>query len=114
MPATMLPSHASDNATGATRPAQCRCQVMQATMLSIQAGDDAAEAPWPRGDVDVKSCWQQCYRVLLRWHCRGDLAAARCRCRVMLAIMLPRHVGDGVVGVTWPRRDVNAESCWQK
>jgi hypothetical protein len=36
----------------------------------------------------------------------------RCRCRVMLAMMLSSHAGDSVVEVTWPQRDVDAESCW--
>jgi hypothetical protein len=39
------------------------------------------------------------------------LAAARCRCRVMLAFLLSSHVGDGIAEVTWPRHDVDAESC---
>jgi hypothetical protein len=39
---------------------------------------------------------------------------AQCRCRVMLATMLPSHAGDGAVGATWPRRGVNAKSCWQQ
>jgi hypothetical protein len=25
--------------------------------------------------------------------------------------VLPSHVGDGAAGVTWPWRDVDAESC---
>jgi hypothetical protein len=29
----------------------------------------------------------------------------------MLATVLLSHVGDGAVRVTWPRRDVDAESC---
>jgi hypothetical protein len=40
-----------------------------------------------------------------------DLAMARCRCRVMLSIMLLSHGGDGAVEATWPRRDIDAESC---
>jgi hypothetical protein len=38
----------------------------------------------------------------------------RCRCRVMLASMLPSHAGDGAAEATWSRRDVNAESCGQQ
>jgi hypothetical protein len=30
----------------------------------------------------------------------------------MLAIMLPSCAGDGAVGLTWPRYDGDAESCW--
>jgi hypothetical protein len=29
----------------------------------------------------------------------------------MLAIVLPGHAGDGIAVVTWPWRDVDAESC---
>jgi hypothetical protein len=28
--------------------------------------------------------------------------------------MLPRHASDGAAGVTWPRCDVDAESCWRR
>jgi hypothetical protein len=31
----------------------------------------------------------------------------------MLTTMLPSQAHYGVVGVTWPWRDVNAESCWR-
>jgi hypothetical protein len=27
---------------------------------------------------------------------------------------LSSHAGDGVADATWPRHDVNAESCWQR
>jgi hypothetical protein len=30
-----------------------------------------------------------------RWHCRGDLAMAQCRCRVMLVMALLRQLGHG-------------------
>jgi hypothetical protein len=39
---------------------------------------------------------------------------AQCRCRVKLATMLPSHAGDGAAEATWPRCDVEAESCWQQ
>jgi hypothetical protein len=29
----------------------------------------------------------------------------------MLATVLPGHAGDGIAVVTWPWRDVDAESC---
>jgi hypothetical protein len=29
----------------------------------------------------------------------------------MMVMMLLSHTGDGAAGVTWPRRDVDAESC---
>jgi hypothetical protein len=32
-------------------------------------------------------------------------------CRVMLAIMLLSHDGDGAAEVSWTRRDVDAKSC---
>jgi hypothetical protein len=28
-------------------------------------------------------------------------------------IMLPSHASHNVAKVTWPRRDVDAESCWR-
>jgi hypothetical protein len=55
------------------------------------------------------SCQVKLVTVLL-----GDLAIARCRYRVMLARMLSSHAGDGAIGVAWPRRDVDAESCWHR
>jgi hypothetical protein len=27
---------------------------------------------------------------------------------------MPTHGGDDAAGATWPRRDVDAESCWQR
>jgi hypothetical protein len=32
------------------------------------------------------------------------------RCQVMSVTVLPSHVSDGTVEVTWPRRDVDVES----
>jgi hypothetical protein len=29
----------------------------------------------------------------------------------MLAMMLSRHASDGTAGASWPRRDVDTESC---
>jgi hypothetical protein len=55
------------------------------------------------GDGAAKSCWQQRY-----W---DNIATMRCRCRVMLMMVLPSHPGDGAAGATWPWRDVDAESC---
>jgi hypothetical protein len=31
----------------------------------------------------------------------------------MLVMVLPSHVGDDAVEVTWPSCDVDAESCWR-
>jgi hypothetical protein len=42
-----------------------------------------------------ESCWRRC--------CRDDVGLG--------AMLLPSHTGDGVVKMTWPRRDVGAESC---
>jgi hypothetical protein len=38
---------------------------MLATMLSSHAGDEAAEVTWSRRDVDAESCGQQCDQVML-------------------------------------------------
>jgi hypothetical protein len=38
---------------------------MLVTMLPSHAGDGATRATWPRRNVDVKSCCQQCCRVML-------------------------------------------------
>jgi hypothetical protein len=56
-------------------------------VLSNHAGADTVGATWPRCNVHAESCWRQRYQ--------GDLAVARCRCRVILAIMLPSHTGNG-------------------
>jgi hypothetical protein len=31
----------------------------------------------------------------------------------MLEMMLLSHAGDDVTGATWPRRNVDTESCWR-
>jgi hypothetical protein len=61
-------------------------------VLLSHAGDGAVGVTWPRHDVDVDSCW--------RWRCWGDLAAALHRCRVMLAMVLSSHAGDGTTEST--------------
>jgi hypothetical protein len=76
---------------------------MLATVLPSHTGDDVAGATWPRRDVDAESCWRR--------RCWGNLAVARCRCRVMLVIMLSSHAGNSAAGATWLQRDVDAESC---
>jgi hypothetical protein len=120
-PAMKMSSHVGDDVAescwrrycrGDLVVARCRCRVMLATILSSHAGDDAVGVTWPRRDVDGDSCWRQCCRVMLATTLSGDLAVARCRCRVMLATKLPSHEGNDAVGATWPRRDVDAESCW--
>jgi hypothetical protein len=77
---------------------------MMAMMLLGQLGHDALQIPSHAGDSAIESCWRQCYR--------GDLATMRWRYRVMLAIVLSSRAGNDTVGVTWPRRDEDAESCW--
>jgi hypothetical protein len=67
--------------------------MLTSVMLSL-AGDDAMSKPSHADDGAVESCW--------RWHCRGDLAVAKCRCRVMLTTVPPSHVDDGTTEVTWP------------
>jgi hypothetical protein len=42
---------------------------------------------------------------------QGDLATVRYRCRVMLVTVLLSLAGDGATRMTWPRHDVDAESC---
>jgi hypothetical protein len=32
----------------------------------------------------------------------------------MLATVLPSHADDGIAESTWPWRDVDVESCWQR
>jgi hypothetical protein len=80
MLATMLLSHTSDGAAGATWPQRDvdaksywwqYCEVMLVTvlpgrlhhdaiMLLSHAGDDAGGVTWPQRDIDVESCWRQC------------------------------------------------------
>jgi hypothetical protein len=71
------------------------------TMLPSHAHDSAADATWPRCDIIVESCWQQCCRVMLE--------TVRCRWQVMLAIMLLSHTRDGAAEATWPRHDVDVK-----
>jgi hypothetical protein len=68
---------------------------MLVTMLSSHAGDDAAKATWPLRDIEAESCWRGAAESYSRWRCRGDLAATRCKCLVMLVTMLLSHVDDG-------------------
>jgi hypothetical protein len=51
--------------------ARFRCRVIQTTVLSSHASDDAAEMTWPRCDIGT-----------------GDNAV-----RVMMVMALPRHLG---------------------
>jgi hypothetical protein len=73
--------------------------------LPSHSSDGIAEVAWSWHDVIVESC--------RRWYYRDDLAMVRCRCQVMLAMVLPKrlgwgamslmsHAGNGVAEVTWP------------
>jgi hypothetical protein len=46
---------------------------MLATVLPSYAGDDAAGVTWSQRDVEVESCWQRCYRVMLAMTLPGRL-----------------------------------------
>jgi hypothetical protein len=44
-------------------------QLGRGTMsVPSHAGDQAAEATWPRRDVDVKSCWHGAAEATWLWH----------------------------------------------
>jgi hypothetical protein len=58
--------------------ARCRCRVMLATKLPSHASNGTAEATWLWHDIGAESCWQQCYQV-------------------MMAMVLPRHLGCGAM-----------------
>jgi hypothetical protein len=46
---------------------------MLATVLMSHAGDDAARATWPRHDIDAESYWRWCCRVNLAMVLSGPL-----------------------------------------
>jgi hypothetical protein len=96
---------------------QCKCWVILVMVLPSHVGDGAAGVTWLWRDVDAESCCWWCYWVMPMmvlpgrfgrgvmympshtgdgafescwwWHYQGDLAVMRCRCRVLLAMMLP-------------------------
>jgi hypothetical protein len=113
---TMLPSHAGDGTVGAAWP---RCD---ATQMPSHTGGNSAESCWrghcgetsARRDVDTKSCWRQCHRVMLSKVLPGDLAVARCRYQVMLVTMLVGYAVKGPTIATWPWCDLDTESCWRR
>jgi hypothetical protein len=41
------------------------CRVMLVTMLPSHAGDDATGATWSRLDIYIESYWRQCCQVML-------------------------------------------------
>jgi hypothetical protein len=82
---TLMLSHVGDGAVESC--SQRRCRVLLVTTLLSPTSDSAAEV---------------------------TLVAVRCRCRVMLVIVLLSHASDGAAEATWPRRDVDAESCWRQ
>jgi hypothetical protein len=53
-------------------------------IMPSHARDGAIEESWLRQDIDAKSCWLRCYR--------GDLTTLRCRCQVMLVMVLELKV----------------------
>jgi hypothetical protein len=77
-----------------------RYRVLLVTALPSPTGDGAAVFC----DEDDESCRRQ--------RRRGNLVVARCRCRVMLAVMLLSHAGNGTAEATWSRWDVDVKSCW--
>jgi hypothetical protein len=74
-----------------------------AMALPSPAGNDIMLITSYASDSATESCWRR--------HHRGDFVVTRCIYRVMLAMMLPSHAGDSAAGATWPRRDVDVESC---
>jgi hypothetical protein len=58
-------------------------------VLPSHANDGATGVTWLRRDVYVESCWQR--------RCLGDLVAAQCICRVMLATALLGRLGRGAM-----------------
>jgi hypothetical protein len=57
------------------------------------ASDGAAKATWPRRDVDAKSCWRQCYRVVLAMalQLKVVLAVVRLHCPRAQSIEVLSH-----------------------
>jgi hypothetical protein len=104
-----LPSHASDGVA----EARCLCQVMLVMVLPRRlghgmmslpshAGNGAAKATWPWRNVSTESCW--------RWCCCGNLAAVRHRCRVIMAMTLPRQLDHGAMCLSNHARDGAAKA----
>jgi hypothetical protein len=79
---------------------------MLATVLSGRLGHGTMYMSSHTSDNAAESCWRR--------RCQGDLAAVRCRCRVMLVTTLLSHAGDGATGATWPQHDIDVESCWRQ
>jgi hypothetical protein len=65
---------------------------MLATTLSSHASNGVVEVTCPQHDVNVESCWRQCYRV-------------------MLAMALPMWLGRDVISMLSHASDGDAESC---
>jgi hypothetical protein len=53
---------------------------------------------WQWHDVAIESCWRW------RWHYLVDVG------RGMMSML--SHPSDGAADKTWPRCNVNVESCW--
>jgi hypothetical protein len=87
----------------------------------------------PLRDVDVESCWRWRPRGDIgrgamslsshvddgaaesywRWHCWGDLSTVRCRCRVMLKMVLSRRFGHDAMQIQSHADDGAVKSCWR-
>jgi hypothetical protein len=73
---------------------RCRCEVILMMVLLSHADNGVAGAIWPLRDIYAKSCWQR-------------------RCRVMLAMMLPRQLGHDAISMPSLVGDGAAQSCKQ-
>jgi hypothetical protein len=85
-----------------------RCRIMLLMALPSPAGDGATKSY----DEDAESCWRRCCRVMLATTLLGQHGHDAMETPSMLGIMLPSHAGEGAAGATYPRREVDAESCW--
>jgi hypothetical protein len=62
----VLLSHDGDDVVEAMLAvARCHCRVMLATVLPSHAGDDAARVTWPRPNINAELYWRWCCRVML-------------------------------------------------
>jgi hypothetical protein len=84
------------------------CRIMLTMALPSPAGDGATKSY----DEDAESCWRRCCRVMLAMTLLGQHGHDAMEIPSMLGIMLPSHAGKGATGATYPRREVDAESCW--
>jgi hypothetical protein len=69
-----------------------------ATVLSSHASDDATGVTWPQCDVDVESCWWRCCRVMLTTAIPGRFCHDAMYMSSHATMVLPSHAGDGAAG----------------